>query len=179
LRTNRQNPTAEECVRRNTVHKWMKYVSLSFFRVSSGQIKSYHRRRTGKKILKGVQMGNQHDDPQAVYEDLVKHAFSYASGSLIGTGCDPARLGVASAFRDDGIPAVKGATIYSIEILTYPIVTKVVLDDSERNRLDNYARHVLNAPALLDIYNIIQDFNATVIEVYFENKGGILSLQND
>jgi hypothetical protein len=113
------------------------------------------------------------------YETFIRRAFGVKlnGGKIIGRWEDPACLANTDKYEDRYISKVKAAVIYSMEIFRIDIVNNEKVDnDAEDGRLDSYSDKVMAAPDLPAISAIIQDFETSVLDVYYDTTDGVMCL---
>jgi len=109
------------------------------------------------------------------YEDLLRAAFGLSAGKEIGRWGDPARLANTDVFSKGNLSSVKIGTGYAIEIFNDAIINKGGLDDPEHDRLEAFPERVLSSADLAGISALIEEYDQTVVDKYFEYKEGVCS----
>ena len=111
------------------------------------------------------------------YEMFLREAFGYASdGMITARWGDPAGIANTDNFDDVYINSVKAGVSYSVEIFSTAVINKGALLDSEVARLESFTKQVIDANNVLDINSIIEDFDITVIEKYFDISNSKVTL---
>ncbi|MGD1007869.1 MAG: hypothetical protein ABR980_11645 [Ignavibacteriaceae bacterium] len=111
------------------------------------------------------------------YETLVRSAFGYPGKKVERSG-DPAQMADTATYSLGDLTRIKIATGYSMEIFTTAIKNnKSEVLQKEKKRLDKFANRILKAKNLEEISNLIEEFNNTVINYYYEFNDGIMTLK--
>ena len=111
------------------------------------------------------------------YEMLLRKAFGYTNdGNILERWGDPAGIANTDNFNDKYVNSVKAGVSYSIEIFSNEVINNVDIPDSEVMRLENFTNQVIEATDLVEINSIIENFDNTVIEKYFEIRDGKITL---
>ncbi len=114
------------------------------------------------------------------YESFVRTAFGFGTtGSMLERWGDPAGLANTDCFNAKDIAAVKAATAYAMEIMSYAVIEGLEgeLSDAEKDQLKEFTRQVIQAPDLKAIDGLISRFNDAVVERRFQFDHGRVALK--
>ena len=113
------------------------------------------------------------------YETFIRRAFGYKiNGQRIPRGGDPAALANTDIFTDDSIVKVKIAVGYAMQIFRLEIFNaEVIDDDSEYDRIENFCDRVITANNINEISKLIEEFETTVLDKYFNINNGVTTLK--
>lgn len=118
--------------------------------------------------------------PALKYEQLIRNAFGYVlNNKQAGNrNSDPARLADADSFTDSNIIAVKAVIICAMQIFYNDLVENgKIKSDAEDNRICAFQSDIHNAETLKDISDLIDNYNKTVFDIYYNMKNGHISLK--
>ena len=113
------------------------------------------------------------------YETFIRKAFGHQNGSgLVGRSEDPASLANTDFFYDSHINKVKIAVAYSMEIFRSEISNSGKIDnDNEDTRLEDFIDRVMVTTSVSAISDLIEEFNTTVLNKYFNINDGIMTFK--
>ena len=112
------------------------------------------------------------------YESLLREAFGYAlNGEIAERWGDPAGIANTDVFDEMYIEKVKAGAAYAMEIFSNPVMNKKNLSDTEIERLEDFTKRVINADSIDTIDTIIEEFDTTVIQKYYDIQHGKITLK--
>ena len=111
--------------------------------------------------------------PQELYEEILRNAFSYITKNHIDRYGDPAKLADTDMYYLGNIDRVKIGLGYAMEILFSELREDV--DDNEINRFNGFSHRLIQSQTLNDIEAIMNDFNTTVFQIYYNMEKGVIS----
>lgn len=111
------------------------------------------------------------------YEMFVRYAFSYALKEDIGRGEDPAELANTDIFYEDNINSIKSVIGYCMNIYNKDIIEKISTDNIEIERVTDFIKKIIESDTLSNISVILDDYENTVKDKYFNHSQGIITLK--
>jgi len=103
------------------------------------------------------------------YELFVRSAFSIHESTMVGRGGDPAQLADTDYFSGGHLGKVKAGVAYSMEIINTELVNgDYGLSEVEIQSLDAFLNDVINAKDLLQINNLINNYEKDFVDKYIK-----------
>lgn len=110
-------------------------------------------------------------DAAMEYEWFIRTAFGLALDKRVERFEDPAGFADTDTFTNGNLPVVKAATGYAVGIYRNHIKTN---PETINDTCANYLCRIMSAVHVNEIANIIQEFNAEVVEQCFDRVDGAL-----
>lgn len=112
------------------------------------------------------------------YELLLRRAFGLRDGVLLDRHGDPAALATTDIYSDSNLSRVKAGVGYSFEIFRDDILGKKHdLPDGEQTKIESFTDRVIKAKSIKDISDLIDEYNKSVIDKYYDVNNGVLTLR--
>lgn len=112
------------------------------------------------------------------YELLLRRAFGLGDGVLFDRYGDPAALATTDIYSDSNLSRVKACVGYSFEIFRNDILGKKHnLPEGEQTKIESFTDMVIKAKSIKDISDLINEFNKSVIDKYYNVNNGIMTLR--
>ena len=122
---------------------------------------------------------NTNRDKQLEYETFLRWAYGLNQGIHLDRYGDPGGVANTECFTIDNFECVKAATAYAMMIYQKDIFTKLAdVPPSERDRLEQYVKDVINAPSLDSISDLITSFNESFVDKYYLRRDGKFFFKN-
>jgi hypothetical protein len=115
---------------------------------------------------------NTNWDQAKEYEGFLRCAFGLKQGIRLKQNGDPAKAADTKSFSSDNLEGVKAATAYAMMIYQNDIAHRSDVPQSDRNRLNNYVKDVINSSSLEEISDLITGFNESFVNRYYEISDG-------
>lgn len=115
------------------------------------------------------------------YEKFVRVCFGFGTtGTTLEQYGDPGGAANADCFGEELIHKVKAATAYSMLIMIKAIVndSNQRISDDESRRFDQFVQDVIDAKNSKTIGELIERFQDTVLQRYFEGINGRFQLKD-
>ncbi|KAA3615827.1 MAG: hypothetical protein D8M58_16710 [Calditrichaeota bacterium] len=111
------------------------------------------------------------------YELFIRKAFAFNLGENVSRSGDPASLADADHVRHNNITGFKVGTAYSMEIFIDHLINDKAFDGDENDRIEAFPTRVLAVNTMDEIINLIDEFESTILPVYFETQDGEYKLK--